>query len=69
MRSSPHAPAASSAATVAAEHGINPRHVSRIATPNAVAAWREQQVTLAISPRTLTTYLILRMKNRLQAGS
>ena len=38
-------------ATVAAEHGINPRHVSRIATPNAVAAWREQQVTLAISPR------------------
>ena len=37
-------------ATVAAEHGINPRHVSRIATPNAVAAWREHQVTLAISP-------------------
>ena len=36
-------------ATVAAQHGINPRHVSRIATPNAVAAWREQQVTLAIS--------------------
>ena len=35
--------------TVAAQHGINPRHVSRIATPNAVAAWREQQVTLAIS--------------------
>ena len=36
--------------TVAAEHGIDPRHVSRIATPTAVAAWREQQVTLAISP-------------------
>ena len=35
--------------TVAAQHGIDPRHVSRIATPNAVAAWREQQVTLAIS--------------------
>ena len=37
--------------TVAAEHGIDPRHVSRIATPTAVAAWREQQVTLAISPK------------------
>ena len=36
--------------TVATEHGIDPRHVSRIATPTAVAAWREQQVTLAISP-------------------
>ena len=36
--------------TVAAQHGIDPRHVSRIATPNAVAAWREHQVTLAISP-------------------
>ena len=36
--------------TVAAQHGIDPRHVSRIATPDAVAAWREQQVTLAISP-------------------
>ena len=35
--------------TVAAQHGIDPRHVSRIATPDAVAAWREQQVTLAIS--------------------
>ena len=35
---------------VATEHGIDPRHVSRIATPTAVAAWREQQVTLAISP-------------------
>ena len=35
--------------TVATEHGMNPRHVSRIATPTAVAAWREQQVTLAIS--------------------
>ena len=37
-------------ANVAAEHGIDPRHVSRIATPDAVAAWREHQVTLAISP-------------------
>ena len=37
-------------ANVAAEHGIDPRHVSRIATPDAVADWREQQVTLAISP-------------------
>ena len=37
-------------ANVAAEHGIHPRHVSRIATPDAVADWREQQVTLAISP-------------------
>ena len=37
-------------ANVAAEHGIHPRHVSRIATPDAVAAWREHQVTLAISP-------------------
>ena len=36
-------------ANVAAEHGIDPRHVSRIATPDAVAAWREHQVTLAIS--------------------
>ena len=36
--------------TVAAQHGIDPRHVSRIATPDAVAAWREHQVTLAISP-------------------
>ena len=36
--------------TVATQHGIDPRHVSRIATPNAVAAWREHQVTLAISP-------------------
>ena len=38
------------AATVAAQHGIDPRHVSRIATPDAVAAWQEHQVTLAISP-------------------
>ena len=37
-------------ATVAAQYGIDPRHVSRIATPDAVAAWREHQVTLAISP-------------------
>ena len=37
-------------ATVAAQHGIDPRHVSRIATPDAVAAWHEHQVTLAISP-------------------
>ena len=37
--------------TVATEHGIDQRHVSRIATPTAVAAWREQQVTLAIFPR------------------
>ena len=37
-------------ANVAAEHGIHPRHVSRIATSDAVAAWREHQVTLAISP-------------------
>ena len=37
-------------ANVAAEHGIDPRHVSRIATPDAVADWREHQVTLAISP-------------------
>ena len=37
-------------ATVAAQHGIDPRHVSRIATPDAVADWREHQVTLAISP-------------------
>ena len=39
--------------TVAAQHGIDPRHVSRIATPDAVAAWREHQVTLGcvdISP-------------------
>ena len=36
--------------TVAAQHGIDPRHVSRIATPDAVAAWQEHQVTLAISP-------------------
>ena len=36
--------------TVAAQYGIDPRHVSRIATPDAVAAWREHQVTLAISP-------------------
>ena len=39
-----------SRAVVAAEYGLNPRHVSRIATPDAVAAWREHQVTLAISP-------------------
>ena len=37
-------------ANVAAEHGIDPRHVSRIATPDAVADWHEHQVTLAISP-------------------
>ena len=36
--------------TVAAQHGIDPRHVSRIATPDAVEAWQEHQVTLAISP-------------------
>ena len=56
--------------TVATEHGIDPRHVSRIATPTAVAAWREQQVTLAISPGNLDDVLNpIRMKNRLQAGS
>ena len=42
--------AGQSAIKVAAEYDLTRQHIGRIATPDAVAAWREQNVTLAISP-------------------
>ena len=54
---------------VAAEYRLNPRHVSRIATPDAVAAWREHQVTLAISPVNPDDGLTLQSKESSLSGT
>ena len=50
MRSSPPGPVASLAPTSPPSTAWPRDTISRIATPDAVAAWREHQVTLAISP-------------------
>ena len=42
--------AGQSAIKIAAEYKLTRQHIGRIATPDAIAAWRQQNVTLAISP-------------------
>ena len=42
--------AGQSAIKVAGQYELTRQHIGRIATPEAVAAWRQQNVTLAISP-------------------